>query len=768
MFESSEALRENLLALRREYAALQESSSHAQQLLDALEVLLAIQSDGDPFAAVFTVLRKVFVFSQALILAERDADDDAALDCIVAEPADLVGSRWPVGPLFRKVMQGRVVTAFSNVDAEEWQGATALGLNPAAPTLYMPIRAREQRGILILLHTVGAAGFNRSHVALAQRFSVLVSHALATRAANQSAAESRRLRELSEQLKQSEQEAKRNADLLNEMVQIMPVGVLVQDENGKPLMINNTAMRFLGMAPQEPRDVKSIQLPQHNLETTGISERRMHGFRAQLSSGVEHTGEHSIKIDGRLHTLLVTRKPVRIFDERLMLTISLDITERKRAEQELERRAFHDQLTGLPNRALIQEIVEKTLRAHRGSNKKFALAFIDLDNFKQVNDFYSHTIGDQLLVEVAQRITTALRGSDTLARISGDEFLLLIDPLESREGLISLIDRLLDTLKQPFHIEGHTLMTSASVGTSIYPLHGDSYELLRRSADSAMYRAKSLRKGSAAHFDASMGNALTARMDIEQRLRVAILQRRFRPAYQPKVKLSDGYVLGFEALARWVESDGSVIMPGTFIEMASELGLLDDISLFMLDSVARDLPLLTACFGAHITISLNVSALQAGDVNFMNRFVARIAAHGIGNQIILELTEDALVAAHTFQREVLPQLRTFGVDISIDDFGTGYSSLSVLSDITADEVKVDRAFITAIHERPRSQGILKAIESLCSVFQISLVAEGVESEEELDYLRSNTNIDCAQGYYFSRPQFIEDLKVVRFTNDAAE
>jgi len=763
MVESSEALRESLLTLRREYAALLESSNHAQQLLDALDALLAVGPDGDPFARMFAALRKVFVFSQALILVERDdageGDGKGALDCIVAEPAGLVGSRWPVGVLFRKVMQGRVVAAFSNSDAEEWREAAALGLNPAAPALYVPIRARSRRGILILLHNVGEAGFSRSHVALAQRFSVLASHALATRVANQSVRESRRLRKLSEQLRQSEQAAQRNADLLNEMVQMMPVGIMVQDEDGKLLMVNGAAARLFGRASRDSCGLVSMPW---GLEASGTPERRMRSFREQLLSDSERTSEHAIELDGEQRTLLVTSKPVHIFAERLMLTIALDITERKRAEEEMEHRAFHDQLTGLPNRALIQEVVDTALRAYRGGGGQFALVFIDLDNFKQVNDFYSHAIGDLLLIAVTRRIAATLRSSDTLARISGDEFLLLINPLEDQDSLNILVERMLDALRQPFQIESHKIMTSASAGTSIYPLHGDSYETLRRCADSAMYHAKSLRKGSVAHFNSSMGEAMSARMALEQRLHTAVEQRCFHAIYQPKVNLSDGQVLGFEALARWIEPNGETLMPAAFIEVAGELGLLGDITLFMLDDIARDLPQLTERFGAHVNLALNLSALQAGDVAFMNRLLERIAERGIAHRLIIELTEDALLAAHAFQREVLPRLRALGVRISIDDFGTGYSSLSVLSDIKADEVKVDRSFIMAIHERPRSQSILKAVESLFGAFHINMVAEGLESAEEVAYLRHHSGIGCGQGFYFSKPRFADDLRTNGF------
>jgi diguanylate cyclase (GGDEF)-like protein len=387
----------------------------------------------------------------------------------------------------------------------------------------------------------------------------------------------------------------------------------------------------------------------------------------------------------------------------------------------------------------------------------FALAFIDLDNFKQVNDYYSHSLGDGLLIAVAQRIRETIRSGDTLARISGDEFLLLLNPLERQQDLLPYIDRVVEMLKQPFSIEGHEVLTSASVGASIYPLHGDGYETLRRCADSAMYRAKQLRKGSAGCFDVAVDGGLTARMEIEQQLRAAIRGRHFRTAFQPKVDLRSTRVEGFEALVRWVHVDGSVRMPGDFIDLAGDLGVLDDITRFVLDDVVHSLPLLTQCYGPHISVSLNIGARQAADAAFMQSFIDDVEAAGVGPRLVIELTEDALVSTQLFERQVLPELRRLGVRVSIDDFGTGYSSLSTLADITADEVKVDRAFITSIHQRVRSQGILRAIESLCLALDISMVAEGVETLEELAYLQTHTSIRHAQGYFFSKPLFLEQL-----------
>ncbi|WP_018410247.1 putative bifunctional diguanylate cyclase/phosphodiesterase [Methyloversatilis thermotolerans] len=746
--ESAEVLREALHSLQRQHEALRVAHDHVNQLLQALDTLLGDGAADDAFACVFNALHKTFVFSQALALAEGS---DGLLEAVVAEPVRLVGSRWPVGDFFRKVMDGKVIATFANDALPEWRGAGRLGLCAAQSALYVPLRMRRRRGILVLLRAPGDAGFDRTHVALARKFSLLASHAMAAREASQGETERNRLQALTERLRLSELSAKRNADLLNEIVNLLPVGVTVQDENGRFVLVNDAAAAPWSLPASALRGRQPYALlAREEAETMRVADQvRLHSDRP----GSE---ERTVLVGSDEVTLLSSYKPVRIFDERLLLTTSLDITERKRFEDELSHLAFHDPMTGLPNRALMQEMVDAALRSHERGGM-FALAFIDLDNFKQVNDYYSHAIGDALLMEVARRVSNSMRSSDTLARISGDEFLLLINPLERQEDLPPVIDRVVAAIKQPFTIEGYEVLTSASVGASIFPLHGTHYEALRRCADSAMYRAKSERKGSAAYFDASMGAALTARMELEQRLRNAIRDHAFRCAYQPKVDMRSGRIVGFEALIRWIEADGSVRMPGSFIELATELGLLDDITRFALADACRDIRRLQARHGRDVTVSVNIGARQAGDTAFMEMLIAAIADSGVAPSLILELTEDALVATQRFQRQVLPALRELGVRVSIDDFGSGYSSLSTLADITADEVKVDRAFVHAIHERPRSQGILRAIESLCSALGVVMVAEGVETIEELDYLRTHTQIGVAQGYYFSRPEFIDTL-----------
>jgi cyclic di-GMP phosphodiesterase Gmr len=544
--------------------------------------------------------------------------------------------------------------------------------------------------------------------------------------------------------------------LLEQIVDHLPIALTVQDHNGRFILANAAAAANLAI----PIDALIGSSPADFLPQAEAADRRdweIDLIRSGKSSAIEE------KVAGPAgeQTLLTWHKPVRTSDQTILLTSSLDITKRKQIEDGLLRRVNFDDLTGLPNRVLIRERVDRILR---DKERRFALAFIDLDNFKHINDYYNHAFGDALLLKIATRIAKRLRDSDMLARISGDEFLLLLDPIEDSDQIDTIVEQILADLKQPFHIEAFEVFTSASIGVSVHPMHGLTYEELRRNADSAMYRAKNDAKGNAVYFDHQMGQAITARMELEQRLRLAIRDCRFCCAFQPKVDIRSQEVVGFETLARWRDDAGEIHPPSSFIDLAIDLGLIDTITRSVLAEALRSIESLDQAFGPATTISINLAAKQAGDLNFMRSFAKIVAASKFASRIILELTEDAFVAKSRFQLQVMPMLREIGVRVSIDDFGTGYSSLSALADITADELKVDRSFISAIHERPRSQSILRAIESLGHALGMTIVAEGVETVAELAYLQAATRIRYAQGYYFSKPFFLNEAATAKRAN----
>jgi diguanylate cyclase (GGDEF)-like protein/PAS domain S-box-containing protein len=715
----------------------------------ALDALLSVEHDGDPFAVIFESLRDVFAFDQALVLE----DDESAVRCVAALPQVLADLAWRPGPFFKDIASGRVAAICGGHDMEEWQDVATDLISAAQPALYLPICVHGRRGVLILLRALGKESFNGDDLALARQFALLALAARAIRNAKAVDAELHELDLLADQLRRSASEAQHESDRLKGIVELLPVGLTVQDEHGRFVLVNEAAAVRLGASAEE------------------LNDRQTSECKSQLAPAppaeVEPlSGSEPIEIEERgsgpagERVWLTSRKPVCVLDEALLLSTSLDITERKQVESDLARRAYSDDLTGLANRPMIQEHVEHVLGS-RANGGRFALAFIDLDNFKHINDYYSHAVGDAVLVKVAQRIADLVRSSDMLARISGDEFVLLVNPVESDDHIYAVIDSLLEKLKQPFHIEGFEVFTSASIGVSIYPEHGCNYEELRRNADSAMYRAKSGAKGAAAFFDLKMGQSVTARMELEQRLRLAIRDCQFSCAFQPKVDIRSQEVVGFEVLIRWIDDDAEIQSPNDFIGLATELGLIDPITHFVLAESIRSIGLLDDAFGPGKSIAINVAAKQAGDLKFMRSFVETLNASRQADRFIVEVTEDAFIAKNQFQTQVLPMLRDAGIRVSIDDFGTGYSSLSVLADITADEIKIDRSFITAIHQRPRSQSILKAIESVSQALGMSVVAEGVETFEELAYLQAATRIRYAQGYHFAKPFFLEDVAAPR-------
>ncbi|MGB3864347.1 MAG: EAL domain-containing protein [Xanthobacteraceae bacterium] len=629
--EDSEELRETLVAMRREMDLLRTETTHANLLLTALDTVLCVEGDDDPFAGVFVALMPVFACSCAIVLIERDDGVDT-LECVASSHAAAVGSVWASSKIFHKVLSGRIVTTVSDSGVDVWPDIEGLTLSGKQPALYLPLGVRGRRGLMLLLRACGEPGFDRSQVTLARKFSLLASHAFAAKRASQTEAESQRLKHLTKQLKASQE-----------------------------------ALSF---------------------------------------------------------------------------------------------RANHDRLTGLPNRAYVQELVRDII-AHNRPGQKLALAFIDLDDFKRVNDAHGHAAGDTLLREVAERVRSVIGPTDVFGRISGDEFVIVLDPLAHRSEISLVINRVRDCLRRPLRIEDAEIRPSGSIGVALYPTHGEDYDTLRRHADMAMYRAKTSAKGSVAFFTRDLGRQASEKLSLEQQLRDAVSNREFCCALQQKVNIRSGDTIGFEALVRWIDGRGQMHAPYEFLPLAGELGLLDDITMLLADDLTRNLPDLEARFGEGVCYSINVSPAQAADIPFMLRLTRRLAETGRAERFILELTEESLAATGPFQTHVLPVLRSAGIAISIDDFGTGYSSLAKLAELTVDELKIDRSLVTAIHQRPRNQSILRAIESLGVALGISVVVEGIETAEENDYLTSRTKLDIGQGYLFHRPQLLGDLLDLR-------
>ncbi|HTJ97660.1 MAG TPA: EAL domain-containing protein [Rhodocyclaceae bacterium] len=438
-----------------------------------------------------------------------------------------------------------------------------------------------------------------------------------------------------------------------------------------------------------------------------------------------------------------------------------NITERRQHEAELEYQATHDALTGLPNRNLLVDRLEQAVAYAKRYGYFAAVVFIDLDNFKFINDSLGHQAGDRLLIEIARRLKACLRDTDTVARYGGDEFVLVLNNYYESASIAKLLERILAEIAQPVDVgmDGHSqeLLVTCSIGVSLFPSDGDQAATLIKSADAAMYLAKEQGKSNFQFFTRKLGAMATERVILENRLRRAIERNEIRVAYQPKVD-GRGELVGFEALARWYSPDLGLVPPDKFIAIAEETGLIESLSEFVLrTSLSQALKWKEQNFtGIHMAVNLSARLFESSRVHGMVEQI--LAETGLpGEYVELELTESTVMRDVEHFVTELHRLRALGVSIAIDDFGTGYSSLAYLQRLPIDTLKVDKAFVRELAQRTGHVSIAAAIVSLARSLGLKVVAEGVETEAQYKQL---IGLGCNefQGYLFSTPLLAEELE----------
>ncbi len=526
-----------------------------------------------------------------------------------------------------------------------------------------------------------------------------------------------------------------------------PVGILIADELNNVLsanpafsvitgylgaeMVGYRADSLLHLCSQDKLQEMEGALKAHGRWAGEVPAQRKNGLNYTIWLDITHIQE----VEGSAH----------------QLWIIADITERKRAEARINHLAHHDPLTGLPNRLSLLSRLEQALPEARRYQWNLALFFIDLDRFKVINDTLGHQVGDQLLMEVAGRLALTVRESDTVARLGGDEFVILLPDVGGAADAAMVAGKIIDALAHPVLVEGHELHTSPSIGISLYPADGEDVETIMRNADTAMYHAKSAGRNNYQFYAEEMNRAATERLTLEGRLRQAEARGEFSLHFQPQFSVRDQVPTGVEALLRWSTPDEGGISPARFIPIAEETGLVVSIGAWVLREACRQMKAWLDA-GLHpLRMAINLSARQLRQKDFPATVAKALVESGMPAHLLeLEITESAVMEQPREAIKLLTELRQMGVTLAIDDFGTGYSSLAYLKLFPIDHLKIDRSFVADIEHDLNDRSIAFGTIALAHSLGLNVIAEGVETEDQLELLSSN-GCDEIQGYLFSRP-----------------
>jgi diguanylate cyclase (GGDEF)-like protein/PAS domain S-box-containing protein len=532
----------------------------------------------------------------------------------------------------------------------------------------------------------------------------------------------------------------------------MPMWVFDAETTGF-LSINDAAVQHYGYSRANFLRMQLRQIwPQ--------DEWAMHSEALEEVGDVYHSSHdwRHLKADGsEIHVLTFGRRVA--FDGRDGYLVAIvDITERRRAEARIAHMAHHDGLTNLPNRDFYQDRLRQALERSKGGNKRVAVLCVDLDLFKNVNDAFGHPMGDRLLKAVAERLKAEVRGDNLVARLGGDEFAIVLACDVSPNEVSDFSDRLIRTLSARYDIDGSELVVGASIGIALSPGDGESCEELMRNADMALYRAKSDGGGVHRFFEREMDRQAQKRRDMERDLRSAFANGEFELHYQPLVDIAADQISGFESLLRWHHPEKGMISPADFIPVAEDIGLIVALGEWVLREACTE----AAKWPADIKIAVNLSPVQFRSRNLVQAVISALAHSGLSPlRLELEITESVFLAETEANLAILHQLRGLGVSISMDDFGTGYSSLSYLRSFPFDKIKIDRSFVKDLTERSDCVAIVRAISSLGRSLNITTTAEGVETMDQLDWLRAE-GCNQVQGFLFSAARPAAEIEHLLF------
>ena len=518
--------------------------------------------------------------------------------------------------------------------------------------------------------------------------------------------------------------------------------------------INDAACQMLGYSREELIKLDPMTL-------SGRSRDEMEQVYDNLIASGENADRVSIEVqrhDGSILPVEIYRKALDSNGKWIVVSALRDVTERRDAERQLLRLTNYNALTGLPNRTLFYATLKRALIYAEENHQTVSVLCLDLDRFKNINDTLGHAVGDELLLQFSNRLVQCVRVRDTIGHLGGDEFSLILVMPNGQHTAIVVANQIREALRPPFNLNGHDVSMTASIGITVFPDDALDAETLIKFADTAMYQAKEAGRDTYRFFTMAMNTLVRTRLDLEGALRKAIDNEEFILHYQPKVQLDTGCIIGVEALIRWNRPGYGLVSPGVFIPLLEETGLIVRVGAWVIGAACKQIGEWMRSSIGPVHVSVNVSSRQFVEGDLESEVVKAIGQSNIDSKLLgLELTESTLMSNAEQTISILRNLKELGIHISIDDFGTGYSSLVYLRRFPIDTIKIDIAFIREITTNPDDAAIALAIISMAHSLKRNVIAEGVETEQQLTYLRRH-NCDQMQGYYFSRPVPVRELE----------
>lgn len=748
--EAHPAARDLAQMTERLASSLSSLQAVSLRLTSLIELGIELGAERDPAALIeigCKVAQNICVSKYACIGVLDEGADELSYfsSCGENRQARIVADTPRVGVL-NTLLEKRQPVRIDGIDGDPRSVGLPQGHPPIHSLLGVPIASRERvHGWLYLVDKLGAAGFSE----VDERVAVTVSAQIAVAYENlllyeeikrhhaQLTADMTARIRLDEDLRRFRTAMDATAD-----------AIFLIDRSGMTFVdVNATACRMLGYERDD-----FLALGSGNL--AGPERDRLQDLYDKLLAGDQSGSIADLQVqrkDGSAVAVEVQRRTLRSGASWILVAVARDITERKEAELRLLKLAHFDTLTGLPNRSQFYSALTRALEQAAEHRWSVGVLFLDVDRFKNINDTLGHPCGDELLRQFASRLVDSLRVRDTIGRFGGDEFAAILMLPEGPQTAIVVVDKIRESLRRPFDLEGHEVTVTASIGITIYPEDGLDADTLIKYADTAMYRAKEAGRDAFRFFTAEMNAQSLARLDLENALRRAIDNHEFVLYLQPKVHIGSGRISGAEALIRWKRPGHGMVSPALFIPILEETGLIVPVGTWVLNEACRMISRWGKSKTGPVHLSVNVSGVQFFLGGLEEEVLKAIKVHEIAPELLeLELTESSLMSNAEDTITVLRNLKALGIKISIDDFGTGYSSLAYLKRFPLDKLKIDIAFVREVTSNPDDAAIVLAIINMAHSLKLQVIAEGVERDAQLAYLRRH-GCDEMQGYYFSKP-----------------